>query len=247
MSKRRRSNRSGGGCFSSLLNIFTAILLLGIGIVVLGFFTIFTNPNANPIEQLRPVVVITVPPTLTPTITPQKLPPTYTPAPSNTPNPTATLRPSSTFSPTDTPFSLVTPPTTNPNATATSVFPYIIQDKNPLYIDYNVINPTRGCAFMGVGGQIFDNNGAPKLQIVIELGGMVQGLAITNLALSGTAQSYGQAGYELPISDSPIATNKTIYIQLRDQAGTPVSEKIYFDTFDDCEKNLVLINFYQTR
>ncbi len=100
---------------------------------------------------------------------------------------------------------------------------------------------------MGIGGNIFDINSAPQTGLIIELGGTIQGLAVTGLAVSGTAQSYGQSGFELPISNKPILTNKTLYIQVRDQAGVPVSDQIYFDTFDDCAKNLILINFYQTR
>ncbi|HLF89241.1 MAG TPA: hypothetical protein VI451_09870 [Anaerolineales bacterium] len=247
MSKRRKSSQSRGGCFVTLLNLLTVFFLIGIAGVAFGFFTIFTNPQANPIPLLRPIFIPTVAPTLTPTITPQQLPPTFTPAPTNTPLPTATLRPSSTPIPTNTPVSLVTPPTADPNATATPIFPYLIQDKNPLYIDYNVINNSLGCNFMGVGGQIFDNNGTPKQGLIIELGGTIQGLSVTGLAVSGTAQSYGQAGYELPIADGPIASNKTLYVQLLDQSGIPISEKIFFDTFEDCEKNLILINFFQTR
>ncbi|GAB4579872.1 MAG: hypothetical protein Fur0022_26110 [Anaerolineales bacterium] len=247
MKKRRSSNRSGGGCFNVLANILTVIFLLGIGCVVLGFLALYTNPQLNPIVELRPIIVPTIPPTLTPTITPQVLPPTFTPGPTNTPVPTATLRPSSTPLPTETPFSLVTPPTADPNATATPIFPYVIDAKHPLYLDYNVINTTLACNFMGVAGNVFDANGVPQKGLIIELGGTIQGLAVTGLAVSGTAQSYGQSGYELPISDGPIASSKTLYVQVRDQAGVAVSDKIYFDTFDDCTKNLVLINFLQTR
>ena len=247
MSTRRRSNRSGGGCFGSLLNILTLFLLVGVACVVVGFFTIFTNPQANPIERLRPVLIPTVAPTVTPTITPQQLPPTFTSEPTETPLPTITSRPSSTPIPTETQFSLVTPPTANPNATATPIFPYIIDAKHPLYLDYNVIPNSLGCGFMGVGGQIFDKNNTPQKGLIIELGGTLQGLAVAGLAVSGTAQSYGLSGYELPIADGPIASSKTLYIQVRDQAGVPVSDKIFFDTFDDCAKNLILITFYQTR
>lgn len=238
MSRRRRS---GGGCFSLLLNILTVILLVGIGCVTLTFITIFNNPQANPIVAFRPIVIPTVPPTLTPTITPQQLPPTFTPEPSPLPSATPTLRPSSTPLPTETPFSLVTPPTQNPNATPTSAFPYVVQEGNPRYADYSVINPTLGCNWMGVGGQVFEN-GVPKQGLVIELGGSLEGFTINALAVTGIAQNYGLAGYELPISDGPIASNKTLYIQLLDQSGAPLSDKIYFDTFDTCDKNLILIN-----
>jgi hypothetical protein len=245
MSKRRKST-SGGGCFNTILNILTLFFLIGIACVFVGFYALYTNPQLVPAE-LRPVVVPTVPPTLTPTVTPQQLPPTFTPEPTNTLLPTNTLRPSSTPIPTETPFSLVTPPTPDPRASPTPIFPYVLQDKNPLYLDYNVINTSIGCGFMGIGGQIFDTNGAPKQGLIIELGGTIQGLAVTGLAVSGTAQSYGPAGYELPIADGPVASSKTLYVQVRDQAGSAVSEPIYFDTFADCEKNLILINFDQVR
>lgn len=247
MSKSRKSNRSGGGCFGTLINILTLFFVIGIVGVFIGFFAIYTNPQLNPIENFRPVFIPTVAPTLTPTITPQQLPATFTPEPTNTPQPTPTLKPSSTPFPTETPFSLVTPPTADPNATATPAFPYVIDVKHPLYLDYNVINTTLGCSFMGVAGSIFDINGAPQKGMQIELGGTIQELIVTKLTVSGIAQSYGESGYEIPIADGPIASSKTLYLQLRDQAGNPVSDKVYFDTFDDCEKNLILINFNQTR
>ncbi|MCB9135356.1 MAG: hypothetical protein H6636_08010 [Anaerolineales bacterium] len=247
MNKRRSSNRSGGGCFGALANILTLVFLLGIGCVFVGFLAVYTDPQLNPIAEFRPIVVPTVEPTITPTITPQQLPPTFTPAPTDTPLPTPTLRASSTPFPTETPFSLVTPPTPDPRATATPVFPYIIDAKHPLFLDYNVINTSLACGFMGVGGQIFDLNNNPQTGLIIELGGTIQGLAVTGLAVSGTAQNYGPSGYELPIADGPIASAKTLYVQVRDQSGVAVSDKIYFDTFDDCTKNLILINFLQTR
>lgn len=247
MNKRRRSNRSGGGCIGALANILTLIFLLGICGVFVGFWLVYNNPELNPVEDWRPIIVPTFLPTATPTETPPVLPPTFTPGPSNTPVSTPTLRPSSTPFPTETPFSLVTPPTPDPRASPTPVFPYIIDAKHPLYLDYNVINTSLACNFMGVGGNVFDLNAAPQKGLIIELGGTIQGLAVSGLAVSGTAQSYGQSGYELPISDGPIASSKTLYVQLKDQAGVSVSDKIFFDTFEDCTQNLILINFYQTR
>ena len=63
--------------------------------------------------------------------------------------------------------------------------------------------------------------------------------------LSGMAPDYGEGGYELTISDSPAASNGELWIQLLDQANLPLSEKIYFQTFDSCDSNLVMINFVQ--
>jgi hypothetical protein len=67
------------------------------------------------------------------------------------------------------------------------------------------------------------------------------------VTISGTAPQYGQAGYEFKLADQPIDSVQSLYVQLLDQADLPLSEKYYFDTFNDCEKNLVLINFKQIR
>lgn len=98
---------------------------------------------------------------------------------------------------------------------------------------------------MGVAGQIFDNEGIPVSGILVEAGGTLAGLEISGITLSGMAPDYGEGGYELTLSDSPAASNGELWIQLLDQANLPLSEKIYFQTFDSCDSNLVKINFTQ--
>jgi hypothetical protein len=36
-------------------------------------------------------------------------------------------------------------------------------------------------------------------------------------------------------------------VQLFDQSMAPLSERVFFDTYDDCSQNLILINFRQVR
>jgi hypothetical protein len=45
----------------------------------------------------------------------------------------------------------------------------------------------------------------------------------------------------------PVASNDTLYLQLLDQAGLPLSDNVYIDTFNDCKKNLVLVRFKKNR
>ena len=66
-------------------------------------------------------------------------------------------------------------------------------------------------------------------------------------SLTGTALQYGTAGYEFTISDVPTATQGSFWIRLVDQANLPLSGRIPFDTFAECEKNLTIINFKQVR
>lgn len=198
-----------------------------------------TTPVAPSTSQsLDPENVAIPTSTKVPVATPTKTPPEL---------PTPIPHPNSTPIPTETPFSLVTPPITNPNTTATPVFPYVIQEKHPLYLDYSIINPSLACSWMGVGGQIFDINNSSQTGLIIELGGILLDNAISGQAVSGTAQNYGASGYELPIANTPITSRKLLYIQVRDQLGAIVSDKIFFDTFDECTKNLILINFHQVR
>ena len=100
---------------------------------------------------------------------------------------------------------------------------------------------------MGVGGQALDMQDAPIVGTTIELGGWLGTDAVDMLSLTGTALQYGPAGYEFTLSDHPIAALKTLWVQLLDQAGLPLSNRVYFTTYDDCTKNLILITFKQVR
>lgn len=109
----------------------------------------------------------------------------------------------------------------------------------------NTIHPDAGCSWLGVGGQIFDTEGAPVSGILVEAGGAVGELDISGLTLSGMAPDYGEGGFELRLNNAPLNSQDEIWIQLLDQANLPLTEKIYFETFDSCDSNLVRMNFIQ--
>jgi hypothetical protein len=79
------------------------------------------------------------------------------------------------------------------------------------------------------------------------LGGQQDGRNILLTSLTGTALQYGQSGYEFKISDAPYATVHNFWLRLVDQANLPLSDRIYFDTNDSCEKNLIMIQIKQVR
>jgi hypothetical protein len=228
----RRKGRPG--CF---LNLLSGIFVAGTLVVALLFAIIFINPQSslNPLPPpTLPVLVLTN----TPTPTPKGiLPATWTPTPS--PAPTATQTPI----PTDTP--IPTPENSPiPTADLESGTTFGIQNGSPTY-EINTFHPDAGCNWLGVAGQIFDNEGTPVSGILVEAGGTLADLEISGITLSGMAPDYGEGGYELSLSDSPAASNGELWIQLLDQANLPLSEKIYFQTFDSCDSNLVMINFVQ--
>jgi hypothetical protein len=243
MSTRRKSRRKSSGG-EALFNFLTILMLVGVLCVSGYFLIVYLNPQ-TPLNPYAPVPTIVPSPTAT--ITPIQLPPTFTPAPTKTPAPTNTPRPTSTELPTQTPFSIVTP-TVDPNITPTATpnFRFAVQPGNPLAIQ-NVVHPELGCSWMGVGGQAVDLSGAPLVGLVVGLGGVLETRTFDLLTLTGTAAQfgYGPGGYEFKLADAPLGSAGTLFVQLMDQDGTALSDRVFFDTFADCDRNLILVNFVE--
>lgn len=224
-------------------NVLTVLVLLTVLCVVSVFLLVFINPNG----LLNPFPPPTLPalaqlPTSTPT--PRvALPATWTAT--ITASPTITSTPLPSLTPTEIQEEETTP---TPEETPEEGFPFVIQNPpgEPVYIQ-NIHYPDLGCDWMGLGGQVFALNGAPMKFLTVHLGGELNGGTIDLLTLTGTAPQYGEGGYEFTLADTTIASNNSVWVELLDQAGLPLSDKMNFDTFADCEKNQIIINFQQTR
>lgn len=238
------SNRIRRRRVALVWNLLTVLMLLATLCVVVVFMSVFINPNSGwnffPPATLPPAIAL---PTLTPTPR-QILPPTWTPVPSITP----TWTPTATMPPTETPFPLFTPSTTPEATVASTGLPFDINTGSPIAISSVAFHPEAGCNWMGVAGQVLNMSGAPvSTGVVIKLGGELDGVDKEITSLTGTARQYGDAGYEIVLASKPIASQGTLWLQLLDQAGLPMSPRITFDTFEACDKNLIFINFRQVR
>lgn len=137
-----------------------------------------------------------------------------------------------------------------PAPTATQVtFSYGLQIMNPHYLG-NFSRPELGCDWLGVGGQVFNKEGAVQKDIIIKAGGDLNGAPVLEemtmpLADPDVDIAYGPGGYELTLANGPAASEETLWIQLFSLDGSPLSEKIFMTTFDDCQKNLLLMNFIE--
>jgi hypothetical protein len=229
-----KTNR--GGFFLNCLTVLILVATLVVaGIVAAVFF--------NPYMSFNPYPPPTLPATLgPPTITPTPeifLPSTWTPTPSNTPTappvPTETPAP-----PTDTPAPTLTTPEASPTGP-----PFNLQSGSPV-LTPNIAND-QACQWMGVGGQAFNVDGEPIQGLGVHLEGTIGGLPIKLDSLTGSATALGPAGYVFNVSDHPIASQGSLWIQLNDTAGIPLSDKAFLDTSDSCDQNLVLINWKQVR
>ncbi len=222
-------------------NIMTGIVLFGAVLVGIFSLLIFTNPQAaiNPFPPAT-LPALAVYPTSVPTIR-SILPPTWTPTATLEPSPTSTPKPSSTPLITDTPV-FIAEATITPGGMA-----FIVQQGNPVAISSAAFRPDQGCNWMGVGGQALDLSSAPVKWLIVQLGGLLDGKVLEQLTMTGTATQYDRGGFEFTLADKPIASSNTLWLQLLDQEGLPLSDKVYFDTFEDCEKNLIVINLKQVR
>lgn len=228
----------------SVWNILTILTLVVTLVIALGFLLIYFNPhnglNPFPPPAANPGMGIATP-TTAPRVT---LVPTWTPTleqvqPTNTPY--STQAPIVTATPVG--LSTSTPPTAQ--ATAAD-YAFALQRGSPAAIDGSQFHPDVGCNWMGVAGQATSLNGEAVNGLFVLLGGSLPGAtSIGNLTMTGLAPQYGEGGFEITLSNKPIASNATLWIQLLDQQNLPLSNRIYFSTFTDCTKNLVIIYFDQ--
>jgi hypothetical protein len=163
-------------------------------------------------------------------------------APTETQIPTATEQ--GTFS-NGTPVPEITPvpPTETPFS---GYYAFVLQnDINA--IESTLFKPNYGCNWIGVAGQVFDLQGRPVMGVRVWLRGTYDGKRVDLLSLTLESSPYGPSGFEFTLGETPLNSTGQLSIQLLDQANIPISDRVYFDTFEDCQKNLILINFKQIR
>ena len=228
-------------------DILTIGVLLITVCLVFYFLTIFFNP-ASPLNPFQPVQSNEP----VPTVTPIQMQPTWTPTPTVYFSPTATNLPTITPPATITPANLA-PATDTPVPTKTLTVtptPKAAFSASSVNAIESVLIPhlqPLGCNWQGIGGTVDDQNSGPIVGIVVYLEGTYDGKRMELTTVSGINPEYGKSGFEFVLGETPINSRDDIYVQLLDQAGLPLSEKIYVDTFSDCEKNLVLVRFKKNR
>lgn len=251
-------------------NILTGVLiLLTVAALVGGGYFLYDRSRNAEVGVLPTAVFIPTITPLPPTLTPRPtLPPTFTPIPSATPvpptptpaptlsptvspTPTITDTPSPTPTPaiTDTPTPTVTftPSATSniPSATPTptlSPFPFTVRGGQVVF-GPNTYNQ-QGCAFQAIAGQVLNERGTGLNGIrvvVVEGGSQRDALG----SISGNASTYGEGGYEVVV-DSQINA-RTYTVTLQTQAGTQLSQPFTFSFPSNCDENVALIYWSQTR
>ncbi|MFN8447006.1 MAG: hypothetical protein U0521_00015 [Anaerolineae bacterium] len=198
-------------------------------------WTIIPSLTASETLTLAPTSTETLPPTVGPTPT-DTLPPTAGPSPTFTPSLTITntlvVTPSE-IAPTASGF------TAQPTQPPPSPFLFELRDEQVIYTS-NFAN-TAGCAWQGVGGQVFDANNQPLLQVRVH----VFGTGIDVFTTSGSNTLYGLSGWEVPLGTA--LTSNSYTVELQSEQGTIISPQVSLFFTPDCSKNLALVSFQQIR
>lgn len=230
-----------------LWDILSILVLIATACMGAYFLIIFINPNL----PLNPLPPNPFDPNASPTatITPIQLEPTWTPTIVNLTE-TPTLLPTITLQPSATPLSL-TPPSKTPKPTRTPTAPFSAT-VNVLQSDITIPHlQSFGCNWQGVGGSVVDMNNSDVIGLAVRLVGTLNGKSINLTTVSGVSPDYGRSGFEFMLGTVPVRSNGTLYLQLLDtsgvQAGLPLSDNVYIDTFNDCKKNLVLVRYKKNR
>ncbi|KAF0110230.1 MAG: hypothetical protein FD147_1779 [Chloroflexi bacterium] len=223
-------------------NLLTGSVLIAMVGLISVMLLVFSNPHIalNPFPPpTMPVLVIL--PSPTPTLV--VMPATWTPTLRATETPPPMLI-SATADPTNTTTTSALPTTNTTESSA--IYPFVLQGA-PAEVRSVVFRPETGCEWQGVAGQVVDLQGKPKLQIAVALKGVFNGKTVDMKTISGTHTVYGESGYEFQLSNVPIQSSGSLSIQLIDQSFLPLSDKVIFNTYATCDKNLILINFKQVQ
>ena len=175
-------------------------------------------------------------PTLTPSATVTR---TMRPATSTSSGPTITLTPTLTMTPTKT-------ATATPTATP-ELRPFILGGEPETMSSEMIPQQPLDCDWLVIAGQVLDLGDAPVTGLTLHLYGELGGFTIDRFALSGTALAYGESGYQFALENLVVDSRDSLFIQLVDTYGLPLSHAYAVQTYEDCNKNLILINFKQVR
>jgi hypothetical protein len=147
----------------------------------------------------------------------------------------------------------ILPPTANPalmtqpqgDAAASQRLPalwFATQPGTPLALP-NITYPD--CSALSIGGQVFDQDGKPLKDIVVYLSGTYQGQDVVLATITGRAAYLGEAGYEFVLSGSLAESQGQLFLRLLSSNWDVASERIPVNTYADCTRSFVMVNFTQ--
>ncbi len=132
------------------------------------------------------------------------------------------------------------------SAPTQALLPFILSGE-PEPMSSALIRPGLGCDYLVIAGQVWDLQDAPVKNMKLHLTGELAGYSIDHFAETGSAIDYGKSGYEFALKGLLVDSQNSLFIQLVDRDDNPLSNPYALETFEDCQKNLIMVNFKQVR
>lgn len=107
----------------------------------------------------------------------------------------------------------------------------------------NFTHPELGCNWMAVIGQVFVAEDRTVVGLVVEVTGILDGLEFTRLGLTGNAVAIGPGGFEVRLADYPIISEGKVQVNLLDLTGNQVADPVFINTYTDCKRQLIVVNY----
>ena len=120
--------------------------------------------------------------------------------------------------------------------------PFTLQFGSPKYLPA-FAHADKGCAWIGFGGQVFDETGASLDGLVVFLSGTLDDQPLNLHGITAPQNVFGPGGYEIFLTDRLPQQALSVNLQLFDVRGQALSEAVKVALPTSCEQNLVLVNF----
>lgn len=239
----KRTPRRTKSSRDTLWNVLTVVFLLSTMCSCLYSFSLFNNPYSE-LNFFPPDPATSTP--IPPTWTPIPFDATWTPTPTIQPSPSNTKRPTITLEPTNTPF-VILPPTLDVSPTVTVKPTGVPYGNTVTYHDSTTFRPDTDCTKLLIAGRVMNAKNEPVVGSIVKMGGAIGGKSFIPpiQVLSGLKNDYGPSGFEFDLGVEPIASTKTVWVQLFSQSNQALSDQIFVTTYKDCKRNLALITFLE--
>jgi len=146
--------------------------------------------------------------------------------------------------PTDTPVPTQTP---QPTQTSTPWSAAFVIRGTPEAFPHTLLYDRYACEeYLFIGGEVWDLRESPLKGMIVKLTGTYGNGVVDLSSESGEVTVYGQSAYGFVLENQQIKTD-SLYIQLFDPAGNPLSARVKLSISGNCDGNLLLVNYKQVQ
>jgi hypothetical protein len=121
---------------------------------------------------------------------------------------------------------------------------FLVQPGTPQPVR-NLLSPDQGCAWAGIGGQVFKSDGLPITGLVVELTGSIAGKSVYGLSLTGSRKGLGPGGYLVSIEGAVIPPGTPLQLRILNLSGIRLSPLVTVQLPGVCETPMLLLNFVE--